>query len=59
VFSQQQTFKVDVNLVNIFATVKDDQGNFVSDLNKDNFRVYEDDQLQNVEMFEKQDKVDS
>jgi Ca-activated chloride channel family protein len=54
-----QTLKVDVNLVNVFATVKDDQGNFVTNLNRDDFRIYEDDQLKDVQIFEKQDKVDS
>jgi Ca-activated chloride channel homolog len=54
-----QTLKVDVNLVNIFATIKDQQGNFVTNLTKDDFRVYEDDQLQDVQIFERQDKVDS
>lgn len=54
-----QTLKVDVDLVNIFATVKDDQGRFVGNLTKDDFRIYEDDQPQNVEVFEKQDKVES
>jgi VWFA-related protein len=55
----QDTLKVDVNLVNIFATVKDAKGNFVTDLRKDDFRVYEDDQPQDIQIFEKQDKVDS
>src|SRR5438552_8356449 len=55
----QQTLKVDVNLVNIFATVKDDQGNFVTNLTKDDFRIYEDDQTQDIQIFEKQNKVDS
>src|SRR5262245_23256053 len=54
-----QTLKVDVNLVNIFDTVKDKQGNFVTDLKKDDFRIYEDDQPQEIQIFEKQDKVDS
>jgi Ca-activated chloride channel homolog len=54
-----QTLKVDVNLINIFATVKDTHGNFVSDLSKEDFRVYEDGQLQDIQIFEKQDKVDS
>ncbi len=55
----QQTLKVDVNLVNVFATVKDDQGNFVTNLNKDDFRVLDDGELQDVQVFEKQDRVDS
>jgi len=54
-----QTLKVDVNLVNIFATVKDPQGNFVTNLTKDDFLVYEDDQPQDVQIFERQNKVDS
>ena len=54
-----QTLKVEVNLVNVFATVKDDRGNFVTDLKKEDFQVFDDDQLQNVQVFEKQDKVES
>ena len=54
-----QTLKVDVNLVNVFATIKDDRGNFVTDLSKEDFRVYDDNQLQDVRVFEKQDKVES
>ena len=54
-----QTLKVDVNLVSIFATVKDDAGRFVTNLAKEDFRVYEDGQLQDIQVFEKLDKVDS
>src|SRR5262245_47263727 len=54
-----QTLKVDVNLISIFATVKDSQGNFVTNLSKDDFRVYEDGQLQDIQIFEKLEKVDS
>jgi VWFA-related protein len=56
---EAQTLKVDVNLVNLFATIKDDQGRFVTDLSKEDFRIYEDDQPQDIQIFEKQDKVDS
>lgn len=58
-FAYAQTLKVDVNLVNVFATVKDDQGNFVTGLSKEDFRVYDDDQPQDIQIFEKQDKVES
>ena len=58
-FSQQQTLKVDVNLVNVFATVKDGRGDFVTGLTRGDFRLYEDDKLQDIQIFEKQDKVDS
>jgi len=52
----QQTLKIDVNLVNVFATVKDEHGDFVPNLTRDDFRVYDDDHIQ---IFEKQDQVDS
>ena len=38
----QSTLKVDVNLVSIFATVHDEFGNFVTDLDQDDFRLFED-----------------
>src|SRR5215475_4707212 len=55
----QQTLKVDVNLINVFATVKDQQGNFVPNLEKQDFRLYDDDKQQEIQIFEKQNKVDS
>src|SRR5437773_12365319 len=55
----QQTLKIDVNLVNVFATVKDEHGDFVPNLTRDDFRVYDDDQPQDIQLFEKQDQVDS
>jgi VWFA-related protein len=54
-----QTLKIDVNLVNVFATVKDGRGEFVPNLSKEDFRVYDDDQAQDIQIFEKQDKVES
>jgi Ca-activated chloride channel family protein len=54
-----QTLKVDVNLVNVFATVQNERGEFVTELNRDDFRIYEDDRLQDIQVFEKQDQVDS
>jgi len=54
-----QTLKVDVNLVNVFATIKDDRGNFITNLSKEDFRLYDDDQPQDIQVFEKQDKVES
>jgi len=50
-----QTIKVNVDLVSIFATVKDAEGRFVTDLTQNDFRVYNDDRLQDVEIFERQD----
>src|SRR5689334_18809665 len=54
---RQDTLKVDVNLVNVFVTVKDAAGNFVSDLNRDDFRVYDDDDPQKIDVFETQEQV--
>ena len=54
-----QTLKVDVNLVNIFATVKDGENKFVTNLSREDFRIFEDDQPQEIRIFEKQDRVES
>ena len=42
---------VDVNLVNILFTVADKKGKVVTNLKKEDFRVYEDDRLQNITNF--------
>ena len=44
-------FKSRVDLVNVTATVSDGNGRFVSGLQKDDFKVYEDDQLQTITHF--------
>src|SRR3990167_2671932 len=54
-----QTLKVDVELVNVFATVKDDRGNSVLNLKREDFRVYEDGELQDIRVFESENRVDS
>jgi Ca-activated chloride channel homolog len=56
---QQDTLKVDVNLVNVFVTVKDAAGNFVTDLQRDDFHVYDDNELQKIDVFETQEQVGS
>ena len=45
------TFKVEVNYVEVDATVTDAQGHFVRDLTKDDFRVVEDGQPQALTAF--------
>jgi Ca-activated chloride channel family protein len=57
--SGQQTIRVDVNLVNVFATVQDEQGQFVSGLSRGDFRIYEDEVLQDIHVFEHEDQVPS
>jgi Ca-activated chloride channel homolog len=51
--SEPQSFKfrTGVELVNVNATVTDQSGRFVPGLNKDDFRVYDDEQLQSVTHF--------
>jgi VWFA-related protein len=44
-------FKSGVELINVTATVTDASGRFVPDLKKEDFLVYEDDQLQTVTHF--------
>jgi VWFA-related protein len=44
-------FKTGVELINVTATVTDENGRFVSGLGKDDFRVYQDEQLQTVTHF--------
>jgi VWFA-related protein len=45
------TISVEVNLVNILFTVADRKGKFVTNLKKEDFRVFEDDKLQVVTNF--------
>jgi VWFA-related protein len=51
--SQQETFRFrsGVELINVTATVTDASGRFVSGLRKEDFRVYQDDELQPVTHF--------
>jgi VWFA-related protein len=45
------TFKVEVNYVEVDASVLDERGEFVRDLRKEDFQVFEDGQLQDVSVF--------
>jgi len=55
----QETLRLDVNLVNVFLTVQDPRGEFVTGLSKDDFRIYEDGVEQKISVFEKDDRVGS
>ncbi len=48
----QSVLTVDVNLVNVFATVQDGEGRYVSGLGRDDFRVIEDGEERPIEIFE-------
>jgi len=55
----QKTLKVDVNLVNVFITAQNDHGDFVSDLTKEDFVIYDDGEPQPISIFEKEKAVRS
>ena len=45
------TFQVEVNFVDVDAVVTDQQGNFVNDLKKEDFEVFEDGKPQKIDTF--------
>jgi VWFA-related protein len=55
----QDAIRVDVNLVNVFATVQDENGQFVGGLTAGDFRVYEDEILREIAIFQSEDNVPS
>jgi VWFA-related protein len=52
--SQGATIKTSVNLVNLFATVRDKNKRIVSDLKQEDFKVFEDGQEQKIAFFSKE-----
>src|SRR5678816_4496151 len=48
---QQDTLSVNVNLVDLLYTVADKKGKFITNLKKEDFKVYEDDRNQVVTNF--------
>jgi Ca-activated chloride channel family protein len=51
--AQESTFRVDVNLVRILATVKDNTGRLIGDLEKQDFTVLDNGAPQQVAVFER------
>jgi Ca-activated chloride channel family protein len=51
---QPETVKVNVKLVNVFATVVDEHGAPVADLKKEDFQIFEDDEPQTVAVFDRE-----
>src|SRR2546426_8691200 len=49
--ADDQTISVNVDLVNILFTVADKKGKFVTNLRKDDFRVFEDEKAQSITNF--------
>src|SRR5580704_10669774 len=51
--AQDSTFRVDVNLVRILATVKDNSGRLIGDLEKQDFTILDNGAAQQVAVFER------
>jgi VWFA-related protein len=52
--AQIPTLKATVNLVNLFATVRDKNKRIVGDLQEEDFKIYEDNQEQKIAFFSKE-----
>jgi len=50
----EATLKVEVNLVNILFTVRDKKGGLVGNLNKDDFKIFEDGKEQQLKYFNRE-----
>ncbi len=51
---EQTTLRIDVNLVNVLCTVQSRQGQFVTDLNRQDFRIEEDGVKQSITHFSRE-----
>src|SRR5262245_32915197 len=51
---QQPTFRTEVNLVDVLATVLDRRNKLVPDLEKGDFKITDDNSLQEIRFFSKQ-----
>jgi len=52
--SQDQVIKIDVSIVNLYFTVRENHGGYVSNLTQDDFEVYEDGKLQTIKAFSRE-----
>src|ERR1700751_5494662 len=52
-FAQEPTFRVDVNLVRILATVKDGSGRLIGTLEKEDFSITDNGAPQQIAVFER------
>ncbi len=54
---QEKTFSTDVNVVNVFAAVRDKKGQIVRDLNQDDFVLEEDGRPQTIKYFSRESNL--
>lgn len=52
--ADDQVIKVDVSLVNLYFSVRENRGGYVSNLKQEDFEVYEDGQLQTLKAFSRE-----
>lgn len=57
VAQQEPHFRVEVSLVRILATVRDESGAVVGDLNREDFQVYDSGILQEIALFERSSEL--
>src|SRR5262245_23380207 len=55
--AEEQTIKVDVDLVNVYLTVSNQRGRLISNLTQENFSVFEDGQPQVITHFSRETDV--
>ncbi|HYX53712.1 MAG TPA: VWA domain-containing protein [Candidatus Limnocylindrales bacterium] len=55
--SQEPVYRVNVRLVNVFTTVTDSHGAPIADLAKDDFKIFEDGQEQDIRVFERESEL--
>jgi len=53
-FAQETTIRVDVDVVSVFASVRDKKGAYIKDLDKDAFTVMEDGKKQEIRYFSRE-----
>jgi Ca-activated chloride channel family protein len=52
-YAQDATFRIDVNLVRVLATVKDSSGALVGNLNREDFKLFDNGAPQQIAVFER------
>jgi Ca-activated chloride channel family protein len=57
--TQQGTVSLDVSLVNVFLTAQNSRGEYVTGLNANDFRIFEDDVEKKIAIFETDDRIGS
>jgi len=50
-FQEESRFRIAVDAVNVLVTVLDQEGHFITDLQKEDFIIYEDGKVQEIEQF--------